>query len=102
MYFHVLTHYLNECGKKYVCSGHRNINHKTNTQEYKIKRFGYRKAYCCLRIEYRPGVNVLIKVLFPFRKIFEKFDKITLVHQLNGVLKMEEIIRKSGENLGKK
>ena len=93
LYYSVFCYYLNDCGRKYVCSGHRNINHKTNTQEYKIKRFGCRKAYCNLNVKYRPGINALVKIIFPIRKLFLKLDKITVVHQLNGVLKMEEVVR---------
>ena len=93
IYLHVLEYYLNECEKKYVSSGSRNINHKTGTQEYKIRRFGYRKAYCNLHIEYNPKIKWIIKLLFPFRKLFLVFDKIGVVHQLNSVLKMEELCR---------
>ncbi|MBQ5320181.1 MAG: hypothetical protein J6K17_13900 [Oscillospiraceae bacterium] len=93
LYYNVLNHYLNECGKKYICSGSRNINHKTGTQEYKIRRFGYKKAYCHLHIEYNPKIKVIIKILYKFRKLLMKMDKITLIHQINAVLKMEEIIR---------
>ena len=93
LYFAVLSHYLGERKKTYVCSGSRNINHKTGTQEYKIRRFGYRKAYCHLHVEYNPKVKPIIKVLYIFRKLFRKLDKITRIHQINGVLLMEELVR---------
>ena len=93
LYYTLLSHYLEERGKQYVCSGSRNINHKTGTQEYKIRRFGYRKAYCRLHIEYNPKVKPIIKVLYIFRKLLRKLDKITRIHQINAVLLMEELVR---------
>lgn len=93
LYHHVLEYYLNVLKKTYVCSGTRNINHKTNTQEYKMRRFGYRKAYCHLHIQYNPKIRMMIKFLFPFRKILNLLDRVTIIHQINGVLKMEEICR---------
>ncbi len=97
MYCTVLEHYLNECKKRYVSSGARNINHKTGTEEYKIRRFGYRKAYCHLHIAYNPKIKPLIKMLYPFRKILAKIDRITLIHKVNAVLLMEELIREKVE-----
>ncbi len=93
LYFTVLDYYLNECKKKYICSGSRNVNHKTGTQEYKIRRFGYKKAYCNLNVKYNPKVKIMVKVLYFFRKFLRKLDNITLFHQINGVLLMEEIVR---------
>lgn len=93
LYYTLLSHYLEERGMQYVCSGSRNINHKTGTQEYKIRRFGYRKAYCRLHIAYNPKIKAIIKVLYPFRKLLRKLDKITRVHQINAVLFMEELAR---------
>lgn len=93
LYHHVLEYYLNVLNKKYLSSGSRNINHNTNTQEYKIKRFGYRKAYCRLHVLYNPKIRIWVKLLYPFRKVLKLFDKITIMHQVNGVLKMEEICR---------
>lgn len=96
LYVTVLEHYLNECKKKYICSGSRNINHKTGTQEYKIRRFGYRKAYCHLYMEYNPKVKKVVKLLYVFRKLLKYLDKITFIHQINAVLLMEEIVRENG------
>ena len=95
VYYTLLNFYLNECQKKYVCSGTRNINHKTGTQEYKVRRFGYRQAYCNLHIKYSPKMKVIVKVLYPFRKILNKMDKITKIHQINAVLLMESLVREN-------
>ena len=98
LYHNVLEYYLNTLKKEYVCSGSRNINHKTNTQQYKIRRFGYKKAYCVLHIRYNPKIKPIIKILFPFRKLLRLFDKITFVHKINGVLLMEEINQTKGDS----
>lgn len=92
MYYTVINYYINEKCKKYVDSGQRNINHITNTQEYKEKVLGYRKAYCRLNIKYRFPINLCIKVLFPFRNILMKVPN-KKIHLVVSVLKMEEIHR---------
>lgn len=93
VHYTVCEYYLNTCGKKYISSGPRSINHVTNAQEYKIKNFGFRKAYCRLHIKYNPKIGWIIKLIYPFRKLLKKFDKIGVIHLINAVLKMEEICR---------
>lgn len=95
LYCTVLTHYLNERGKQYVSSGSRNINHVTNTEDYKIHSFGYKRAYCRLHIAYNPKIRWIVKLLYPFRRILGKLDGITKVHQVNAVLKMEALRREN-------
>ena len=80
----------------YICDGSRNINHETAFQDYLEKNFGFRKAYCKLHIVYNPKIEWFIKILFVFRKIILKLDAIKIVHQINGVLRMEEIRREEG------
>lgn len=77
----------------YICDGARSINHETAFQDYLEKYFGFRKAYSHICIEYNPKVKWLIMLLYPIRKILIKMDRIRLVHQLNSVLRMEEICR---------
>lgn len=92
LYYVVINNYLSNKKKGYyVCSGERNINHLTNTQEYKEKTFGYRKAYCKLHIAYRPWFGMVVKLIYPFRKALMLFDSVKFVHLINGVLRMEEI-----------
>lgn len=98
IHFTILNYYLNELGQKYISSGSRNINHKTNAQEYKIKNWKFRKAYCNLHIVYKPEINIIIRLLYPFRKILHYFDNITLVHQVCSLLKLEEISRDCKKN----
>lgn len=76
-----------------ICDGSRSINHETNFQDYLEKYFGFRKAYCQLHIHYNPKIKWVVHTLFPLRKLLQKFDKSGIIHQLNAVLKMEEICR---------
>ncbi len=82
-----------EEGNYYICDGARNINHETNFQNYLEENFGFRKAYCKLHIVYNKKIKWIIKLLFPFRNIFVKFDSFKRVHLLNSLLKMEEYRR---------
>lgn len=95
LYAAILEHYLNDRGKAYVSSGQRSINHMTNTQEYKMETFAFRKAYCHIHIRYFFLMGILIYVLYPVKGFLKYFDKNIRVHQLSGVLAMEEIARKN-------
>lgn len=77
----------------YVCDGSRNILHETKFQDYLEKYFEFRKAYCKLRILYRPWVKAVLETAYPFRAMLQKADGFPLIHKLNGLLKMEEIRR---------
>lgn len=86
------SEFLNSGG--YICDGARSINHETNFQEYLEKYFGFRKAYCKLRIEFRPGCKPVVKMLYPFRRMLMLGNNFKVLHQINSILKMEEIVRK--------
>ena len=92
----ILEYYNDRLGDDfYILDGARNVNHETFFQNYLEKYFEFRKAYCKLHIVYNPKVKWLVKVVYPFRRVLKKFDNINLVHQVNAVLKMEEIVRNS-------
>lgn len=77
----------------YICDGARSMRHETAFQDYLEKYFGFRKAYCTLNIKYRRGFGVIVKILYPFRKILKKLTSIGLVSSIVAILSMEEIIR---------
>lgn len=77
----------------YIVDGARSIHHESAFQDYLEKYFSFRKAYCKLCVCYRPGIRAVVKLLYPFRKLLLKLDSVGLIHQVNGVLKMEEIVR---------
>ena len=76
-----------------ISDGSRSVNHETHFQEYLEKNFGFRKAYCNLHMKYNPRIKLLVSLLYPFRKLFSKFDNVEIVHSVNSVLKMESICR---------
>ena len=93
LHYHVLNHYLNRLGQKYVCSGTRNINHKTHAQEYKITNWNFRRVHCRLHIVYNPRIKWIVVCLYPMRALLKLLDFETHFHQLNNLLKMEKIAR---------
>ena len=93
IHYTVLTHYLNDLGQRYISSGSRNLNHKTNVQEYKVRNWKFRHAYCKLHLVYRKDFKIIINMIYPFRSLFNKLDNITFFHQINSLLRMEEIVR---------
>lgn len=78
----------------YICDGSRNILHETRFQDYLEKYFEFRKSYCRLNIRYRAGVGLAVKLLYPFKEWLFKMDDNSFIHKVNGILKMEEIVRK--------
>lgn len=92
--FAILTYLSNDLNNgKYICDGARNVRHDTKFQDYLEKYFNFRKAYCKLNIKYRPIIKPIVKLLYVFRNVLKKLDNNSFVHNINGVLKMEEIIK---------
>lgn len=87
-----------ESGEFYILDGARSISHETNFQDYLEKYFGFRKAYCKLHIVYNPKIKWIVKMLFPFRNMFLRFDDLGFVHQINSVLFMEKLCRSEARN----
>lgn len=88
-------------GDFYICDGEKNILHETGFQNYLEKYFGFRKAYCNLKIKYRWWMALIVKVLYPFReKIYEKKDS-GFWCKVAGVLRMEESSRSKKCDLSK-
>ncbi len=90
--YQMTNYYLSEMGLKYVCTGARSISHKTNAQEFLIKKLHYRKAYCRLNIIYRPIIGILAKSLYPFRNIISKIDT-NVTNKITVLLRQEKIRR---------
>lgn len=76
-----------------LCDGARSVSHETHFQDYLEKNFGFRKAYCKLCVAYSPKMKPIVKILYPFRKLLLKLDGNSKVHSINGVLRMESIVR---------
>ncbi|MBR5983273.1 MAG: hypothetical protein IK025_06080 [Bacteroidales bacterium] len=79
-------HYLQDMRLKYVCDGARSITEHSDIQPFLEKKFNFRKAYCCLQIEYKWWLGIIIKVMYPFRKIIPQ-------KQIQSLLRMEAMRR---------
>lgn len=79
-----------ESGSVYLCDGYRNVLHKTKFQDFLIKYFGFRKAYCNLHMVYRPTVLIAVKLIYPFRKGIKTFLPKNIKSKVCAVLDMEE------------
>ena len=75
----------------YVCDGSRSVYHETNFQDYLEKYFGFRKIYCDLNLIYNPKYAFLFRLIFAFKSIFAIFDGFSYIHQLNAIIKMQEL-----------
>lgn len=83
-------------GNFYICDGSRNSVHETNFQDYLEKYFGFRKAFCRLRMKYRFPIGLIVKGLYPFRSKIKKEGRIS--SKIANVLFYEEIVRKCKKN----
>ena len=80
-------------GNFFISDGARNLSHVTHFQDYLQKYFGFRKAYCRLRVVYRPLFKPIIAILFLFKNFLKKFDSYSLFHKINAILLAEEVSR---------
>ncbi|RDU37129.1 hypothetical protein DRW41_10625 [Neobacillus piezotolerans] len=94
----MLYNYLNTQKKKYVNDGERSIRHITNFQEYLVKYFGFRKAYCKLHVQYRNTFKMAIYLLYPWRNLIKKMAVSSVINNISAILEIEKIRRSfSGE-----
>lgn len=84
--------YLHENNFKYVNDGSRTLSHKTKIQDFLIRKFNFRKAYCELRIVYSKKLSLIISVLYPIR-IFFSLLNFGIFVDINLILKQESIKR---------
>lgn len=85
-------YYLNLNDFLYVSDGARSINHQTNIQDFLIKKFKFRRAYCDMNVIYSTKLRIAISILYLFRKVISQING-GFVHKVKGLLKLEEIRR---------
>lgn len=91
--FGVMEYFNKSNNYKYVTDGERAIRHETQFQDYLMKYFGFRRAYCRLKIVYNPYVKAIVYLLYPFRKVIYRFNSINFLHNIYSVLEQERIRR---------
>lgn len=79
--FEMNQYYLNERKMMFVTDGARTISGHSNIQSFLEEKFKFRKAYCDLQLIYRSGFGLIIKLLFPFRKMIREKRIAALLNQ---------------------
>lgn len=90
-FYKLNEYYLGEKKFKYVTDGSRSITEHSNIQPFLIQNFKFRKAYCKLKIHYKWWFGIIVKILFPFRKLIPN-------KSVKAVLKMHEIFLNNQNN----
>ena len=94
LFYTMSKHYLGENNFNYIHNGTRPLLHQTNIQDFLVKKFQFRKAYCCLKIKYHPFVRILVNIFYPLRN-FLKFIPLSILKKIEVVLFQEELKRQS-------
>lgn len=81
IFYKMNEYYLGERKFKYVSDGSRSITEHSNIQLFLEQNFKFRKAYCKLKIRYKWWFGIVVRMLFPFRKLISN-------RNINAVLKM--------------
>lgn len=73
--FHKMNeYYLGEKNFKYVSDGSRSITEHSNIQPFLEQNFKFRKAYCKLKVRYKWWFGLIVKILYPFRKLIKNIN----------------------------
>lgn len=78
----------------YICDGARTIRHKTSFQDWLVKYFDFRNAYCELHMECRASLRILLILSSPLKPILSRTHNKKL-YNLYCFLKLAEISTRS-------
>lgn len=84
--YEMSRHCFLDLGLKVINIGARSLTEHSNIQEFLIHKFHYRKAYCRLRVFYKPWLHLVVKLLYPFRRCIS-------ISKVRSVLRMEAMCR---------
>ena len=84
LFYSMNQYYLQEKGLCYVTDGTRSVTEHSNIQPFLEEKFHFRKSYCRLEIHYNWWMKLIVKILYPFRKIIT-------IPQVKAVLNMESM-----------
>lgn len=93
LFYEMNRHYLNDRKMLYVSDGARSISHQTEVHEFLERKFGFRKVYARLKIQYFPGIGLVVKALCPLRRLFKRFPNVMFFQQAFVLLEQERIRR---------
>jgi hypothetical protein len=98
--FHQMEiYYLLDRNFSYISDGARSLSHDTNIHEFLIKKFRFRKAFANLNVNYSSWFGLIVKCVFPFRKVISKIP-LRIFQKAFILLKQEEINRSCSMELG--
>ena len=86
LFFSMNQYYLQEKKFRYVTDGSRSITEHSQIQPFLEEKFHFRKAYCHLAIHYPWWMCILVKLLYPFRKVIP-------IPPVKAILNMESMAR---------
>jgi len=88
------NHYLNERDCSYLVSGWRSLRHETNFQNFTVKEFGRRKAYCRLRVEYSSLYGILRNINYYLNPLLARIAlPKKMKHERTALYRLEKIRR---------
>ena len=88
LFYTMNKHYLANNSMKYVNAGYRNIFHKTQIQDFLIKRLSFKKSYMNVGIIYNSKYKYFVKVTYPFQRMLSRYS-----HKLKAIFLLEDIRR---------
>ena len=74
-------YYLEELKLLYVMDGARSVTEHSNIQPFLEEKFKFRKAYCDLKLYYKPWFGIVVMMLYPFRKWIKKGKIFSILRQ---------------------
>jgi hypothetical protein len=86
-----LSTYVTQQGKT-MHNGFRSVIHETNTHDF-LLTLGFSRAYCDLKIVYRPAVKACVDLLYGSRPLLNRLPESSLKSKVLGLLSQEEIRR---------
>ena len=86
LFYSMNQYYLQEKGLRYVTDGTRSITEHSNIQPFLEEKFHFRKAYCHLEVHYNWWMRIVVRMLYPFRKLIH-------IPQVKAILFMESLTR---------
>lgn len=93
---YMLDYYLNE--RKFLCvsDGSRSIYHDTSVQDFYIDKFGFKKKYGVLNIQYRAFWRIAVEIVYrtwPLFFYFNRYNRWRFFRIMNGLFTQEQIRR---------
>jgi hypothetical protein len=92
LFYDMIAHYLGDREFDYVSDGAKSLSHSTQIHHFLESKFGFRKAYTRLRVEYVPWLRLLVYIMYPFKGLLYRFN-FSCFKKISILLHMETIRR---------